>query len=210
MILILDDTDNLRNRFNIEFLLQDRYKQLCQLIDKKPYSRDIMQLAQNLSTYKVVCHHRSLKILREEGNKSSDEDILTMKENFIRRIDLLKIERIEFGRDLHTNFSAKTIDKNLFYTNLKSFLDFYISNNVLDLKFLYYGENYEEIEMMTLIDKVIDEIRSIDVSEFIHNQLIHDGLKSLFSSENPIDIIENWNKKGFSKKEIIHILNENL
>jgi hypothetical protein len=133
-----------------------------------------------------------------------------MKENFIRRIDLLKIERIEFGRDLHTNFSAKTIDKNLFYTNLKSFLDFYISNNVLDLKFLYYGENYEEIEMMTLIDKVIDEIRSIDVSEFRHNQLIHDGLKSLFSSENPIDIIENWNKKGFSKKEIIHILNENL
>ncbi len=210
MILILDDTEKLRERFDIEFLYDKEFKQACQLIDKKPYSRDIMQLAQNLNSFKIVCHHRSLRIQKEEENNSSDEDISKMKGNFIRTIDERKIERIEFGRDMHTNFSARTIDKNLFYANLKSFIDFYISNNVLELKILYYGENYKEIEMMTLIDKVIDEIRSTDISEFKNNQLIHDGLRSLFPFENPIDIIENWNKKELCKKEIIHILNENL
>lgn len=157
-----------------------------------------------------MCHHRSLRIQKEEGNNSSDENISKMKENFIRIVDEKKIERIEFGRDMHTNFSAKTIDKNLFYANLKSFIDFYISNNKLELKILYYGENYQEIEKMTLIDKVIDEIRNVDIFDFKKNQLILDGLKYLFPSQNPIDIIENWNKKELCKKEIIHILNENL
>ncbi len=210
MILILDDTEYLRKRFDIEFLFDDKYKQVCQLIDKKPYSREIMQLAQNLTNFIMVCHHRSIKILKEEGNNSSDEDISKMKENFIRKIDATKIARIEFGRDMHTNFSAKTIDKNLFYANLKYFIDFYILNNMLELKILYYGENYKEIEKMTLIDKVIDEIRSLDISKFKDNRLILDGLKSLFPSTNPFDIIENWRKKEFSKKEIIHIFNENL
>lgn len=210
MILILDDTEKLRNRFDIEFLFENRYKQVCQLIDKKPYSKEIMQLAQNLSDYKIVCHHKSLRIQKEEGNNSSDENISKMKENFIRIVDEKKIERIEFGRDMHTNFSAKTIDKNLFYANLKSFIDFYISNNKLELKILYYGENYQEIEKMTLIDKVIDEIRNADIFDLKKNQLILDGLKYLFPSQNPIDIIENWNKKELCKKEIIHILNENL
>ncbi len=210
MILILDDTEKLRERFDIKFLYEKEYKQACELIDKKPYSRDIMQLAQNLNSFKIVCHHRSLRIQKEEGNNSSDEDISKMKGNFIRTIDERKIERIEFGRDMHTNFSARTIDKNLFYANLKSFIDFYISNNVLELKILYYGENYKEIEMMTLIDKVIDEIRNVDIFDLKKNQLILDGLKYLFPSQNPIDIIENWNKKELCKKEIIHILNENL
>jgi len=210
MILILDDTENLRKRFDIEFLYENKYRKFCQLIDKKLYSRDIMQLAQNLTNYKIVCHHRSLKILKEEGNNSRDEDISKMKENFIRIVDEKKIERVEFGRDMHTNFSAKTIDKNLFYANLRSFIDFYISNNILKLKILYYGENYEEIEKMTLIDKVIDEIRCLDNSDFIKSQFIVNGLRSLFPDENPIDIIDNWNKKELSKKDIIHILNDNL
>lgn len=210
MILILDDTEKLRERFEIEFLNEKEYKQACQLIDKKPYSRDIMQLAQNLTSFKVVCHHRSLRIQKEEGNNSSDDDISKMKENFIRTVDERKIERIEFGRDMNTNISAKTIDKNLFYANLKYFIDFYILNNTLELKILYYGENYKEIETMTLIDKVIDKIRSLDISEFKNNKLIIDGLRSLFPDEKPIYIIENWQKKELSKKEIICILNENL
>lgn len=210
MILILDDTEKLRERFEIEFLYEKEYKQACQLIDKKPYIRDIMQLAQNLTNFEIVCHHRSLRIQKEEGNNSSDEDISKMKENFIRTIDERKIEKIEFGRDMHTNIITKTIDKNLFYANLKSFIDFYILNKTIELKILFYGENYKEIEKMTLIDKVIDEIRSTDINEFKNNQLIHDGLRSLFPIENPIDIIENWNKKELSKKDIIHIINENL
>jgi len=210
MILILDDTEKLRTRFDIEFLYEKEYKQVSKLIDTNPYSREIMQLAQNLNSFKIVCHHRSLKILKEEENNSSDENISRMKDSFIRFVDEKKIARIEFGRDMLTNFSARTIDKNLFYANLKSFIDFYILNNTLELRILYYGENYKELEKLTLIDKVIDEIRSTDVSEFKNNQLIHDGLKSLFPIENPIDIIEKWEKKELSKKEIIRIINENL
>lgn len=210
MIIILDDTDNLRKRFNIEFLFENRYKQFCHLIDKKPDSRDIMQLAQNVTNYKMVCHHRSLKFLNEEGNTASDVDITKLKDNFIRFVDEKKIERIEFGRDMHTNFSAKTIDKNLFYANLKPFLDFYITNNILEIKILFYGVNYKEVEKMTLTDKVIDEIRSIDISDFENSHLIINGLKTLFPDDNPNDIIENWNKKELSKKDIINILNDNL
>lgn len=210
MILILDDTENLKKRFDIEFLFGDKYRHVCQLIDKKPYSKEIMQLAQNLTNYKMVCHHRSLKILKEEGNNLSDKDISKIQENFIRKINDTRIVRIEFGGDMHTNFSAKTIDKKLFYDNLKSFIDFYISNNILELKILYYGENYEEIEKMTLIDKVIDEIRNMDMVAFENNQLILYGLKSLFPNEKPLDIIENWNKKKLSKRDIIRIINDNL
>ena len=203
MILILDDTENLRNRFDIEFLFEGKYKQTCQLIDKKPYSREIMQLAQNLTNFKIICHHRSLRIKKEKGNNTSDEDISKLKESFIHLINEKKIKRIEFGRDMHTNFSAKTIDKKLFYTNLKSFIDFYISNNKLELRILYYGENYEEIEKMTLIDKLIDEVRITDVSNFKNNQLIHDGLKILFPDKEPLNIIKKWNNKELRKKDSV-------
>jgi len=211
MIIIIDDTFDTRDNFNeVNYLAEEKYKQICKVYDK-PTIKDFKEIIKYLqSDCKLFCNHRSLKLFTDNGSKIMSEDALKTKQSLFQEVASSKIPRIEFGRDMHTNYEAKTIDKNLFYSNLKHFLDFFITSNSIELKILYYGENFHEMEKLTLLDKVMDEIIQVDFSEYRSNQLIKTGLNTLFPNKTADEIIEIWRRKEFSKKEIIQFINENL
>jgi hypothetical protein len=111
---------------------------------------------------------------------------------------------------MHSNFKAKTLDKDVFYSNLKSFLDNYMDTKKMELKILFYGENYAELEYLSAINRMMDEINFSNSIDFKNNELILTGIRLVFPDREPLDIVEEWMNKGLSKKEIITIINNQI
>lgn len=207
MIVILDDTFTTRHKYSdISFLEDDKYKNLCIIFDR-PTKKTFRSILVDFKKIHLLCNHRSLKLFND------DQDIIDGKEaiqNLFIQAHSENVPRLEFGRDMHSNFKAKTLDKDVFYSNLKSFLDYFMNTKTMELKILFYGENYVELEYLSAIDRMIDEINFSNSIDFQNNELILTGIRLVFPNREPLDIVEDWMKKGLSKKEIIAIINNKI
>lgn len=207
MIVILDDTFTSRYKYSdVSYLKEKRYQKVCKIIEW-PTKKDFRNIIGELNNINLLCNHRSLKLFNDQ------KDIIDGKEaiqNFLLLVQSENIPRIEFGGDMISNFKAKTLSKDSFYSNLKHFLDNYILTKQVELKILFYGENYANLEYLSAVDKMMDEINFSDSIDFKNNELIIEGMKLVFSDRTPLDVADEWIKKGLSKKEIISIINNQL
>lgn len=207
MIVILDDTFKARHKYSdVSFLEDEKYSNLC-IIFERPTKKDFRNIVVDFKNIHLLCNHRSLKLFNE------DQDIIDGKQaiqNLFIQAQSENVPRLEFGRDMHSNFKAKTLDKDGFYSNLKSFLDNYMDTKKMELKILFYGENYAELEYLSAIDRMMDEINFSNSIDFKNNELIFTGIRLVFPDREPLDIVEEWMDKGLSKKEIITIINNQI
>jgi hypothetical protein len=207
MIVILDDTFNARHKYSdVSFLEDEKYRNVCIVIDS-PTKKDFRNIVGEFKNIHLLCNHRSLKLFND------DQDIIDGKQaiqNLFIQAQSENVLRLEFGRDMHSNFKAKTLDKDVFYTNLKSFLDNYMDTKQIELKILFYGKNYEELEYLSAIDKMMDEINFSNSINFKNNELILKGIRLVFPDREPLDIVSEWMNKGLIKKEIITIINNQI
>ncbi|MFZ4752830.1 MAG: hypothetical protein ACOYLG_05750 [Chitinophagaceae bacterium] len=207
MIVILDDTFNARHKYSdVGFLEDVKYKNAC-IIIHRPTKKDFRSIVVEFKNIHLLCNHRSLKLFNDS------QDVIDGKEaiqNLFIQAQSENLLRLEFGRDMHSNFKAKTLDKDSFYSNLKPFLDNYIDTKQIELKILFYGENYAELEYLSAIDRMMDEINFSNSIDFKNNELILSGIKLVFSDREPLDLVEEWMNKGLSKKEIITIINNQI
>jgi hypothetical protein len=207
MIIILDDTFNTRHKFSdVSFLEDEKYKNVCQILER-PTKKDFRNIVGIFKSIKLLCNHRSLRLFNDKQEViDGKEDI----QNLFIQVQSENIPRLEFGRDMHSNFKSRTIDKDVFYSNLKSFLNNYIDTKRIELKILFYGENYEKLEYLSTIDRMIDEINFTDIDNLKKNQRILEGIRLIFSDKEPIEIVDQWIRKELSKKEIIELINKQL
>lgn len=207
MIIILDDTFDQRQKYHdVSYLSEERYKDICTVYEY-PTMLAFKNIIQELDNIQLVCNHRSLRLFNREKNVIEGNEAI---KNLFNQIDSKSILRLEFGRDMHSNFDAKTLDKDLFYINLKSFLDNYIATKEIELKILFYGINYQELERMTQIDLFLNKMNLVEIKDFRNNKAILDGVKLVFTNEEPNDIIANWINQGLSKKQIRDIINTQI
>ena len=80
----------------------------------------------------------------------------------------------------------------------------------MELKILFYGENYAELEYLSAIDRMMDEINFSNSIDFKNNKLILTGIRLVFPDSEPLDIVVEWMNKGLSKKEIITTINNQI
>lgn len=207
MIVILDDTFGTRQKYNnINFLKDENYRDVCSIYEK-PTVKDFRTILGNLDKVDLLCNHRSLLLFDKNGNAI---DANKKIENLFSEVRLNGITRVEFGRDMHPNFSANTMDKSVFYSNLKSFLDGYISTQKLNLKLLFYGKNYKKMELMALYDNLINEINDTDFEKLEKNEIIKEGIRTLFRNQNPGQVINSWKQKQLTKKDIRLLINQKI
>ncbi len=207
MIIILDDTFNVRHQYSdIDFLKEDKYKSVCEVVES-PTMKVFRHIIGNSSNIQLLCNHRSLKLFNDEQEVIDGKEAI---QNLFIQLQSNNVLRLEFGRDMHSNFQAKTLDKDIFYSNLKSFLDNYIITKELQLKILFYGENYEQLEYLSTIDQMMDEINFTNPNEYATNEQILKGVQLLFSKYKSEDIINEWQTKGLTKKEITELINKQL
>lgn len=207
MIVILDDTFKARHKYSdVSFLEDEKYRNVCIVIDR-PTKKDFRNIVAEFNNINLLCNHRSLKLFND------NQDIIDGKEaiqNLLLQAQSENVFRLEFGRDMHSNFKAKTLDKDVFYSNLKSFLDNYMDTKQIELKILFYGENYAELEYLSAIDRMMDEINFSNSINFKNNELILKGIRLIFPDREPLNIVSEWMNKGLSKKEIITIINNQI
>ncbi len=207
MIIILDDTFNERHKYNdVSFLKIEKYKAACKIYEK-PMMKDFKDFIAGVYEIDLLCNHKSLKLFNNNYQVIDGKEAI---ENLFLQLKDKSISRIEFSLDMQQNIMAKTLKKDVFYSNLKPFLENYIENRHIELKILFYGENYNDIERLSLIDRMMDEINVSEYNEFINNASILDGLKILFLDKKPEDIISDWSKNELSKKEIITLINSKI
>ncbi len=207
MILILDDTFDARFKYSdVSFLEDEKYRHVC-LIIQRPTKKDFRKIVSDFKNINLLCNHRSLRLFNDENDVIDGKEAI---QNLFLQTQSENVSRLEFGRDMHSNFKAKTLDKDVFYTNLQPFLNNFIATNQIELKILFYGKNYEEIEYFTAIDKMMDEINFTEIDYFKNNTLIVEGIRLMFPNKEPSDIVDEWKKKGLSKKEILRQINIQL
>ncbi len=207
MIIILDDTFKERHKFSdVSFLENKKYKDICTIYER-PTKKDFRNIVGGFENIQLLCNHRSLRLFNDDLEVIDGKGTI---QNLFIQAQSKNVRRIEFGRDMHSNFKAKTLDKDIFYSNLKSFLDNYIATKQIELKILFYGENYVELEYLSAIDRMMDEINFTAIETFNENPLIMEGVKLVFSDRKPEDIVNEWINKKLSKKEIITLINNQL
>ncbi|MEA1981204.1 MAG: hypothetical protein U9N54_09550 [candidate division Zixibacteria bacterium] len=210
MIIIIDDTFDKRHLYNdIGFLEIKQYKDICKIYHKIT-NFDLNKLIDEVKQCNLFCIHKTLQIYNINKTPLNDKDNTEIKKSLISKVLSLNIPKIEFSRDLNTNFDAKTIDKYVFYSNLKLFLDYFIENNNIELKILFWGQNFKEKEMLSIIQNMLMQIRMTDIKYFHNNNIIEKGVEILYPQNTFKETINEWKSSQLSKNEIIKEINNHI
>ena len=108
---------------------------------------------------------------------------------------------------METKIEVKQINKDLFYDNLKAFLDYYLEYDILESKILFYGKDFEANEKMSIIQNTLIAIRMTAIDQFKNNSEITKGLKLIYEKGQIESIVEQWEISKISKNEIINQIN---
>ncbi len=211
MIIILDDTFKDRHKYNdVEFLKNEKYAQICE-VRSIVKTTDLKILVSQLHNCQLLCNHRSLQFYNINNEPLNEKDNVKNFDSLISKIKENNIQRIEFSRGLESNIEISKIDKNLFYSNLNAFLDYYITNNVIELKILYFGEDFLNDERFTKIQKMMAliQMKNIKTLDYYEIPEIKKGLEILYPGSIELTI-KNWELRNMSKKDIINIINLKL
>ena len=206
MIYILDDSLTEQRRNEIHYLKSAPYSEMCALIERptKKINRDILATFSD-NQNGLFCIHRSLKYFNDfSAELVESEDI---RNNMIKQVKQEGITCLVFGRDMSRNREKLFIDKDVFYRNLKLFLDTMIAGGDVELNILYDGAFYKIAKRKRLLNEIVDII-NMECPPY-DNPLLTDLLFQYFG-EDPKIVLELWVNKGFSKKEIRQYINDNL
>ncbi len=210
MIIIADDTFIDRYKFHdVDYLNEPNYSKVCKLLYKIK-TIDIEDIEKRLPFCEFFCNHKTLQLYDVNDHALDNDNNRIQRENLLNKVTLANIQRIEFSRGLETNIEVKKIDKDLFYSNLKAFLDFFIEKNEIEPKILFWGENFKERERMSIIQMMLIQIRMLSIDAFLTNAEIIKGLHILYPQQNAKEIIERWRKIQLTKSDIITEINNQI
>lgn len=206
MIYILDDSVTEQRKKEIQYLQNTPYSEVCVLIEKptKKINREILATFSDDQNC-LLCIHRSLKYFNDFGSELAESEAI--RNNMIKQVKQMNISCMVFGRDMSRNREKLFIDKDVFYRNLKLFLDTMIAGGDVELDILYDGAFYKIAERKRLLNEIVDII-NMECPPY-NNPLLSDLLFQYFG-EDPDKVLELWANKGFSRKEIRHYINDNL
>lgn len=205
MIFILDDSLTEQRKIEIEYLKNVPYSEMCTLIERptKKINREILDSFSD-DQNGLLCIHRSVKYFNDSEAELSESE--KIKNNMIDQVRQKNVACVVFGRDMSRNREKLFIDKDVFYRNLKLFLDTMLAGEMV-LDILYDGALYKKAERKRLLNKIID-IVNMECPPFDNPTLADLLLRYL--GKDPKTVIELWTSKSWSKKEIRQFINDNL
>lgn len=210
MIIIVDDTFIDRHKYHdVSYLNETKYANICTVYTLVK-TIDLASLVKQLSGCQLFCNHKTLQLFNAESKALNIEDNSKNREALISKVIQLNLPRVEFSRGLETNYEAKKIDKDLFYSNLKSLLDYFIIYNTIEPKILFWGDSFKEKEKLLLIQRMMIEIRITSIENFKTNPVIKEVLNILYPQLTNEQVIDGWVTKQFNKNEIVREINNQI
>jgi len=218
MIYLIDDNlSNQQEKYGCSFVKEGLYKNILEYyVGIKTHERSDF-IEAKLKKAEAVFFHSTTKNLDADGNIVESTETIEKIRKFVIENE---IPYVSFSWShtsclpIYQNNNIISMNKRIFYLNLKEFLDNYVKNNVIDLKILATGSNYKK---ELLIEQAEDIIKILESTHFLNIFLSNNDLKNKFSNFFT-DSSSNINYKDFIEKyenkvtvfEIIKLVKEAL
>lgn len=168
MIYLIDDNqNNQRERLGINFVKEgvfNGYLTSIEKLDKRLSANDLTHLA-FLKDAKCILLHASFEDYNNEksmflsGSQSNFRKIRDEIADFGDLIPLVLFSGGDVGELQYVNprYISK-IDKNVLYTNLWNFVEYYKQSGEIELRILSGGKNFQAKEISTLATKLLETL----------------------------------------------------
>ncbi len=210
MIIIIDDTfgDRINSNDN-EYLKEPLFYNACKIYTKVK-TIEIAHILNLLPECKLFCYHKSLQLYNGVGLPLGLEDNVKYRESLINKVLKSSIPHIEFSGGFESDYKLGKIDKDLFYKNLKPFLESYIETKTIVSKILFLGKHHQKNDFFSMFQQLMMQIRMDNIHHYKENKDILDGMEIILKGNNSLNIIDEWINAGKTKNEIIQDINSIL
>lgn len=169
MIYLFDDTSDLFINKFIDFVVYEgvivKYSRMT--------AEELSSIREQIATADCICIHRSYKDADDEENNQVYEDIIYNVAEMGRRIPLVIFSGEDKTEpDFKTPTFIRKINKDLFYGNLKAFLDDYRASGTPDLMCLAYGRDVDANIAISEAQAVLKRIRFKDAGETLSSDVV--------------------------------------
>jgi len=170
MIYLIDDNqNNQRQSLGIYFVEEDifnGYLTSVEKIEKREQTNDISHL-DFLRKAKCILLHSTIEDWDTEKGflKGSTTNATKIKESIANEgenipLVLFSLKEAQSDENIYRpeknpNF-VNLINKNLFYTRLYDFVNYYKDRNIIELRILVYGKNFQAIEIKRLSEIILE------------------------------------------------------
>ena len=181
IILIDDNQSNLRERYSASFIDNGEYDDLLVHKEKLNDNSDFTFLKDAA----CILLHDSLDDFVEGQFISGGRKARKTIKNIMEGSDIPYVIFSD-GHSIIGDWNpsernvVRSIKKSEFYRNLKGFLDAYRESSHIDLRLIAYGSDYEKRELVVLLQKVFDELKSVNDKEILTFFLIDADLLERF------------------------------
>jgi hypothetical protein len=208
MIIILDDTFSERHKYNdVSFLTEKPYSDLCFVIANLKNSEINDIIMSRLPLCKLLCYHKTLQIFNQKGRPIDSNNNHEIRTNLLNTFSNHNIPKIQFSLgNTISDMTSLTINKNLFYSNLKPFLENYISTTLLQYKILFYGEEFKKIEFDEICTELSIEIRQSKLYEDLLKSQFIEKFVLIFGTASET-ILQQVRLETISKSQLIRLIN---
>ena len=181
IILIDDNQSNLRERYSASFIDNGEYDDLLVHKEKLNDNSDFTFLKDAA----CILLHDSLDDFVEGQFISGGRKARKTIKNIMEGSDIPYVIFSD-GHSIIGDWNpsernvVRSIKKSEFYRNLKGFLDAYRESSHIDLRLIAYGSDYEKRELVVLLQKVFDELKSVNDKKILTFFLIDADLLERF------------------------------
>lgn len=215
MIYLIDDNQSNQriDKYNIHYIEKEQYTNILTSIEKLEQGTDLSFLEKASC---ILLHNSFEDSKNGEFIKGSTDNATKIREIISEEGD--KIPLVIFSNQstdsiyMPHNHYLKDLKKDLFYSRLLSFLEYYKKNNVLEFNILAYGEHFVATEINELITILIEDFLFDNPSNNLQITAIKliefNRLAQLSSFSMPInEILENMEDYPITIGKYIEILN---
>lgn len=180
IILIDDNQSNLREIYGASFVDLEEYEDCLFHVEQLNENSDFSFL----DDAACVLLHDSLEDYVDGKYVSGSRKAKELIWNKIK--DKIPYVKFSDGHSIIGDWNpfernvVRSIKKSEFYRNLKGFLDTYRESSHIDLRLIAYGSDYEKRELVILLQKVFDELKSVNDKEILTFSFVDTDLLERF------------------------------
>lgn len=225
MIYLIDDNQNKqRENLGIDFVNDETFAEVLTSVEKIE-KRGLTELSHLdfLNDAACILLHQSTEDYDFEANSfisGSRTNVIKIVESIAQEGDVVSLALFSNGMSetvynykITPNF-VQQINKNLFYSHLYDFVDYYKQSGKIEMRILAWGKNFQSKEVSELAGNLLGKLAYINGSDIFEIKSVADEQNSLLQfielslvKDNAADVLRNLEEDPLTVNEFRDKLN---
>lgn len=193
MIYLIDDNQNnqRKNNYNITFIEDDDFDGYLTSVEKLEVGKSFSDTShlEFLKTADCILLHSTIEDYDKNNGflSGSKTNAVKIKELISQEGEIIPLVlfsnsmgEAQFDFESNSNYIS-SIKKNLFYERLFDFLEYYKNTNIIELRIIAWGKNFESKEVSKLAIEILNSIELNNNSDYLKLSDLSDIIQSFKS-----------------------------